>query len=92
VILWKTANGARPLGTTTHEINYYRNIERQLRMGKSLDEMTDAELISAITELQSVRVPSSKPKSPKRLDERKPKSPPKPGDWRRGFFDEDELP
>ena len=40
---------------------------------KQMDEMTDDELIAAISELQAVRVPSSKtPKQPKRLDEKKP--------------------
>ena len=88
MILWATHNGPRPQGTTTREIHYYRGLERQLRMAKPLDEMTDAELISAISELQNVRVPSSKPKSPKRLDERKPPKDPAKRTWRDDLFGE----
>jgi hypothetical protein len=86
MILWKTVNGPRPYGTTTREINYYRGLERQLRMGKSIDEMSDAELISAISELQAVRVPSSKPKQPKRLDEKRPPKDPAKKTWRDDLF------
>lgn len=86
MILWKTRNGPRPYGTTTREINYYRQFERHLRMGKQIDEMTDDELLSAITELQAVRVPSSKPKQPKRLDEKKPAKDPAKRTWRDDLF------
>jgi hypothetical protein len=85
MILYVTANGNRPCGTTTQEINYYRKFERLL-MGKQMDEMTDAELIAAISELQAVRVPSSKPKTPKRLDERKPPKDPAKRTWRDDLF------
>ena len=89
MILWKTGNGPRPYGTTTAEIHYYRQFERQLRMGKSPNEMSDEELISAITELQAVRVPSSKtPKQPKRLDEKKPPKDPAKRTWRDDLFGE----
>jgi hypothetical protein len=88
VILWKTANGPRPNGTTTREIGYYRRFERVI-MGKQMDEMSDDELIAAITELQAVRVPSSKtPKQPKRLDEKKPPKDPAKRTWRDDLFGE----
>ena len=87
MILWKTHNGPRPLGTTTAEINYYRKFER--RMGKTIDEMSDEELISAISELQAVRVPSSKPKQPKRLDEKRPPKDPAKRTWRDDLFGPD---
>jgi hypothetical protein len=58
-------------------------------MGKSPNEMTDAELISAITELQAVRVPNSKtPRQPKRLDEKKPPKDPAKRTWRDDLFGE----
>jgi len=89
VILWKTANGSRPHGTTTREIGYYRGFQRWLRMGKQMDEMSDDELIAAISELQAVRVPSSKtPKQPKRLDEKKPPKDPAKRTWRDDLFGE----
>jgi hypothetical protein len=88
VILWETANGSRPYGTTTGEINYYRRFERVI-MGKQMDEMSDDELIAAISELQAVRVPSSKaPKQPKRLDEKKPPKDPAKRTWRDDLFGE----
>lgn len=87
MILWKTANGARPHGTTTAEVNYYRQFERRLRMGKTIDQMTDDELISAISELQAVRIPSQKTvKQPKRLDEKKPPKDPAKRTWRDELF------
>jgi hypothetical protein len=88
MILWETVNGPRPYGTTTREINYYRNFERYLRMGKPLDEMSDDELIAEITNLQAVRVPSGKPKQPKRLDEKKPPKDPAKRTWRDDLFGE----
>jgi hypothetical protein len=88
MILWKTHNGVRPCGTTTAEINYYRRFERLL-MGKQLDEMSDDELIAAITELQALRVPSKLPKQPKRLDEKKPPKDPSKRTWRDDLFGED---
>jgi hypothetical protein len=58
-------------------------------MAKSIDEMTEDELISEITRLQATRVPSaSKPKQPKRLDERKKKDPTKLT-WRDQLFGDD---
>jgi hypothetical protein len=58
-------------------------------MGKSPNEMTDEELISAITELQAVRVPNSKtPRQPKRLDEKKPPKDPAKRTWRDDLFGE----
>lgn len=58
-------------------------------MGKDISEMTDSELIAAITELQAVRIPSSKtPKQPKRLDEKKPAKDPAKRTWRDDLFGE----
>lgn len=87
MILWKTANGTRPYGTTTDEIHYYKKFERLL-MGKTIDTMSEDELIQAISELQAVRVPSSKPKGPKRLDEKKPPKDPAKRSWRDDLFGE----
>ena len=56
-------------------------------MGKSINEMSEEELIAAIQALQAVRVPSSKPKAPKRLDEKKQKDPAK-RTWRDDLFGE----
>jgi len=54
-----------------------------------MDEMSDDELIAAISELQAVRVPSSKtPKQPKRLDEKKPPKDPAKRTWRDDLFGE----
>lgn len=92
MLLLKTANGSRPYGTTPHEINY-RPPEfwwlRRHMMAKPLDQMSDDELISAISELQAVRVPSGKPKQPKRLDEKKPPKDPAKRTWRDDLFGED---
>jgi len=51
--------------------------------------MNDEELIAAISELQSIRVPSSKPKQPKRLDEKKPPKDPAKRTWRDDLFGDD---
>ncbi len=59
-------------------------------MRKGVDEMSDEELISAISELQAVRVPSSKPKQPKRLDEKRPPKDPAKRTWRDDLFGEGE--
>jgi hypothetical protein len=56
-------------------------------MNKTIDEMTEDELIAAITQLQQTRVPSEKAKQPKRLDDRKKKDPAK-RTWRDDLFGE----
>jgi len=57
-------------------------------MGKTIDKMSEDELIQAISELQAVRIPSSKPKAPKRLDEKKPPKDPSKRSWRDDLFGE----
>jgi hypothetical protein len=86
MILWKTANGARPHGTTTREIHYYRTIERL--MAKTVEGMTEDELIAEIQRLQAVRVPSTKPKTPKRMDDSKRQKDPSKRTWRDELFGE----
>jgi len=54
-------------------------------MTKAIDEMSEDELIAEITRLQAVRVPADKPKTPKRLDEKKEKDPSK-RTWRDDLF------
>jgi hypothetical protein len=88
MILWETVNGPRPYGTTTREVNYYRNVERIL-MAKTVEGMTEDELIAEIQRLQSVRVPSTKPKAPKRMDDAKRKKDPTKRGWRDSFFESD---
>ena len=56
-------------------------------MTKTIDEMSEDELIAAITQLQQTRVPSEKAKQPNRLDERKKKDPAK-RTWRDDLFGE----
>lgn len=56
-------------------------------MSKSIDQMSEDELIAEITRLQAVRVPSSKPKQTRRLDERKQKDPAK-RTWRDELFED----
>ena len=55
-------------------------------MGKTVDQMSYEELISAITELQAVRIPTKTPKQPKRLDEKKPPKDPAKRTWRDDLF------
>jgi len=57
-------------------------------MPKTIDEMSEDELIAAITQLQQTRVPSEKPKVPRRLDDR-PKKDPAKRTWRDDLFGED---
>jgi hypothetical protein len=57
-------------------------------MPKDINEMTDEELISAITELQAVRIPTKTQKQPKRLDEKKPPKDPAKRTWRDDLFGE----
>jgi hypothetical protein len=54
-------------------------------MPKAIDEMSEDELIAAITQLQQTRVPSEKVKQPKRLDDR-PKKDPAKRTWRDDLF------
>jgi len=56
-------------------------------MAKSIDEMSEDELIAAITQLQQTRVPSEKQKQPRRLDER-PKKDPAKRTWRDDLFED----
>jgi hypothetical protein len=57
-------------------------------MAKTIDQMSEDELIAEITRLQATRVPSSKPaKQPRRLDDR-PKKDPAKRTWRDELFDE----
>lgn len=73
-ILWQTANGPRPFGTTEREINYRPPIYWWVvnSMAKPVSEMSDDEILAEINKLQSMKPPQSAPKSqPKRLDEKK---------------------
>jgi len=89
MILWKTANGSRPYGTTSREINYHRPVERVLgRHMKTIDQMSEDELIAEIQRLQAVRVPSTKPKTPKRMDDSKRQKDPAKRTWRDELFGE----
>ena len=54
---------------------------------KTIDEMTEDELIAAITQLQQTRVPAEKQRQPKRLDD-KPKKDPAKRTWRDDLFGE----
>jgi len=57
-------------------------------MPKTLDEMSEEELIAAIQTLQAVRVPSTKPKAPKRMDDAKRQKDPAKRTWRDDLFGE----
>ena len=62
-------------------------INRPERMNAFRGRTCD-ELIQAISELQAGRVPSSKPKGPKRLDEKKAPKDPSKRNWRDDLFGE----